>query len=199
MKTRLASSVGDQAASELYRACIALTLERLEALRDDATLYVDPPEALEATRAWLGEAWTIRPQQGTTLGDRLQHANDEIFGNGARYVVTIGTDSPWLSAEDIEEAFNALRISDVVLGPTEDGGYYLIGLSHPAPALFEGIAWSTSEVYEQTVAKARTLGLQVHPLRRGYDIDQLEDVERFLVEHPQSIIHDIIRRSPCRS
>ena len=182
VKTRLAASVGDQAASDMYRACTEVTLERLAVLCENSILCVDPPDAIDATRAWLGDQWTIRAQQGRTLGERLAHAIGEVFADGAQRVVTIGTDSPWLTAANIEEAFESLRASDVVIGPTEDGGYYLIGLSRSIPALFDGIAWSTSAVYQETINTARTLGLRIHTLPSGYDIDRPEDLQRFRSE-----------------
>ena len=182
VKTRLASAVGDQAACEVSRACTELTLERLRAWRHEATLCVDPPEALERTRAWLGTAWSLRPQRGGTLGERLAEATAQAFAEGVQRVVVIGTDSPWLTECDVDAAVDALRRAELVLGPTEDGGYYLIGLSCPSPALFEGIAWGTATVYQETMAKARALGLRVETLPLGYDVDRLEDIHRFVAD-----------------
>ena len=180
VKTRLAATLGNESAAKIYRACTEMTLERLNGFRQDAWLYVDPPAALERTRGWVGEGWLLRPQHGATLGERLARATGEAFASGAQHVVAIGTDSPWLNAHDIEEAFAALERADVVVGPTEDGGYYLIGLSRSIPALFEGIAWSSPSVYAQTLAQARTLDLRVHTLRLGYDVDRPEDLERLI-------------------
>ena len=182
VKTRLAATVGDDAACELYRACVELTLERLAPFRDATVICVDPPEALGRVREWLGAGWSLRPQRGATLGDRLADATAEAFAQGAERVVVIGTDSPWISGVEIEEAFAALARAELVIGPAQDGGYYLIGLSRAAPAVFDGIAWGTSSVYAQTLTNAATLGLRVHPLRLGYDIDRVEDLERFLAE-----------------
>ncbi len=180
VKTRLAVHVGDDAAAAIYRASTELTLERLHRFHREATLCVDPPDALARVRAWLGSEWSVRPQQGTTLGARLQEAMMSAFRDGVQRLVMIGTDSPWLTTSDIDHAFDILAGADVVLGPTEDGGYYLIGLSRCAPAIFEGIAWSSSSVYAQTLAQAAALGLHVETLRHGYDLDQLHDVQRFL-------------------
>ena len=208
VKTRLAQAIGPDAASAVSRACAELTLERLGAFRAQTTLYVDPPEALPQVRAWLGAPWIMRPQQGRTLGDRLADATRHAFGEGATRVVVLGTDSPWLRAEDVEAAFHALEQAELVLGPTEDGGYYLLGLSRRAPALFQGIAWSSPRVYAQTLERARALGLRIHPLPMGYDLDYLEDVKRFLEEERR---RDVIpatvqaidacsqRREACRS
>lgn len=114
------------------------------------------------------------------MGDRLAEATDRAFSDGANQAVVIGTDSPWLTANDVTAAFEALQDHDVVLGPTQDGGYYLIGLAQPQPALFHDISWSTSSVYAQTLARADRLGLRAQSLQEGYDVDRIEDVERFL-------------------
>jgi len=182
VKTRLAAALGDEAAASLYRACAELTLERLRPLQRKTRLCVEPAEALTRTAAWIGQDWSMTPQRGATLGDRLAHATGEAFDEGARGVIVVGTDSPWLSEREVEEAFAALERADVVIGPTEDGGYYLIGLARPAPALFDGIPWSTPQVCARTLARARALGLRVRLLRTGYDVDRLEDVERFAAE-----------------
>ncbi|MBI1991815.1 MAG: TIGR04282 family arsenosugar biosynthesis glycosyltransferase [Candidatus Omnitrophica bacterium] len=184
VKTRLADAIGDEAACSVYRACVELTLERLGAWRAEATLCVEPPDALERTRAWVGPGvgWALRPQSGGTLGERLAEATAHAFAQGAQRVIAIGTDSPWLTAEAVDAAFAALGQADLVLGPTEDGGYYLIGLSRPAPDVFADISWSTSTVYQETLAKARALGLPVQTLPLGYDVDRLEDLQRFVAE-----------------
>jgi rSAM/selenodomain-associated transferase 1 len=182
VKTRLARAVGPEAAGALYRACVELTLERLARFQREAVLCVDPPQALAQARDWLGPAWRYQPQQGADLGERLAEATAKAFAEGATRVVVIGTDAPWLDADDIASAFRALERAEVVLGPTDDGGYYLIGLSQPAQALFEGVSWSSSSVFEQTRATASALGLRVETLPPGYDLDHLSDVQRFLAE-----------------
>ena len=182
VKTRLAATLGNESAAEIYRACTEMTLERLNGFRQDAWLYVDPPAALERTRGWVGEGWLLRPQHGATLGERLAKATGDAFASGAQHVVAIGTDSPWLTVQDMQDAYAALEQHDLGLGPAEDGGYYLIGLARPVPELFDRINWGTSSVYAETVAKAHTLGLRLRCLRLGYDIDRLEDLHRFLTE-----------------
>ena len=208
VKTRLAAALGDQPACELYRACVELTLERLGAWRREVVLCVDPPEALGRTRTWLGDGWRMTAQQGRDLGERLAQATSQAFAEGAAQVVVIGTDSPWLRAERLDAAFAALARAEIVLGPTSDGGYYLIGLSHPADPLFHGIAWGTSSVYPTTRAAARALGWSVTVLPMGYDLDHLHDVRRFLdeeiVQGRDAILLQRIealsrRREPCLS
>ena len=182
VKTRLVPSIGQQGACEVYRACVELTLERLSAWRSETILCIDPPEALERMRGSVGSSWTLWPQRGADLGERLAAATDRAFGEGAEQVVVIGTDSPWLRHDDVLEAFDALQQADVVLGPTEDGGYYLMGLARRMPEIFDGVAWSTDAVYRQTEVNANALRLTTWRLRMGYDVDRLEDVAQFVAE-----------------
>lgn len=209
VKTRLAADIGPKAACEIYQACVGLTLERLASWHGRTTLCLDQPPRLPQAKAWLGDDWMLRPQQGQDLGERLAHATHTAFQDGASRVVVIGTDSPWISPSDIEQAFAALEQSDVVLGPTDDGGYYLIGLVRPSPGLFEGISWSTPQVCAQTQARAAALGLRISVLPRRYDLDVREDVKRFLAEersrgstsaYVQAMEHIMNeRRLACRS
>ena len=148
-------------------------------------MCVEPAEAGERVRVWLGSAWPVLPQQGDTLGERLTNATNKAFTKGAHRVAVIGTDSPWLDSTLIEEAFSAMERADLVLGPAADGGYYLLGLAKPIPGPFlSGIAWSTSQVLNQTLVVAHRLGMSASLLRLGYDIDHLEDLHRWMEEDP---------------
>ena len=182
VKTRLAATVGPEAASEIYRACVELTVERLRPLAPDTTVCVEPATACGRVRAWLGPQWHVHPQVGASLGERLNGAMAEAFQDGARWVVCIGTDSPWLTASEVHEAFGVLGRTDMVIGPAEDGGYYLIGLSQPRSELFRDMAWSSSQVYAQTLEKARALGIGIQALPTGYDLDEFDDVRRFIAQ-----------------
>ncbi len=185
VKTRLAAAIGEADAAAVYRACVEQTLAHLRALQPHAQLCVDPPEAMARVQAWVGRGWRLAPQQGATLGERLSRATRQAFAEAAQRVVVIGTDSPWIGPADLDDAFRALDEADVVVGPAEDGGYYLLGFARPQPALFEGIAWSTPAVFEQTCARAQALGLRVAVLRQGYDVDRVEDLQRLFQDDAQ--------------
>lgn len=116
----------------------------------------------------------------------MVQATQEAFAGGAKRVVVIGTDSPWLTEQHIGDAFTALVQSEVVIGPAQDGGYYLMGLTRPIPELFEAIPWGTCEVCARTLTKARELQLAVALLPTGYDIDELEDLHRLIEDHAAS-------------
>lgn len=135
-----------------------------------------PPE-----EAWFADAFPSIPrisQRGADLGERLQNAVEEVCKRGSGSCVVIGSDSPDLPEAHLKTAFAALRAEgrrwDLVLGPAEDGGYYLIGLNRPEPRLFEEIAWSTDRVFAQTRARAQALGLRAFLLPSWPDVDTIE-------------------------
>lgn len=187
VKTRLASALGNTAAADVYRTCVESTLRAMQGFRQEAVLWVAQAEALQACRHWLGPEWNFQAQQGDALGERLIHATDQAFTQTAGPVVVIGTDSPWLSAQTVEAAFGSLRRNDVVLGPSQDGGYYLIGLRRNLPGVFENVAWSTATVYRQTLENTKRLGLSVESLTMGYDVDTIADLDRFLLQQRRAI------------
>ncbi len=184
VKTRLAAEIGAEAACQVYRRCVERTLERLSVLRNEIVLCIEPTDATDRIRTWLGSEWPTLPQWGATLGERLTDAASRTFEEGVQRIAIIGTDSPWINDVLVEEAFSAMERADLVLGPAADGGYYLVGLAKPAPRLFRGISWSTSLVLDQTLTNARTLGRTVSLLPEGYDIDRLTDLQRWMQEDP---------------
>ena len=126
-------------------------------------------------RAWLTPlretGLTFAPQAAGDLGERLIAATVEAIGAGAEAVVLIGGDCPYLGQEHFEEAARILATGQVALGPARDGGYYLIALRRPEPALFTGIAWSSPHVLEQTRARCAAVGLRVGELAELEDVD----------------------------
>jgi rSAM/selenodomain-associated transferase 1 len=119
-------------------------------------------------------------QRGSDLGERLTHVFEDVFRLGMDSVVVIGSDLPDLPPRLIRHALTALHGTGdhVVLGPAADGGYYLIAMNHPHPALFRGIEWSTNAVLDQTLDAARASGVQVSLLDRWSDVDSAADLER---------------------
>jgi len=120
------------------------------------------------------------PQRGESFGEKLHHAFEELFDEGFDSVVIIDADSPTLPRDYLTEAFDELSRSGerVVLGPAEDGGYYLIGLKRPHRRLFEQIAWSSDRVLAETVERAREIALEVSLLPMWYDVDDSATFER---------------------
>jgi rSAM/selenodomain-associated transferase 1 len=178
VKTRLAAALGPEAAAGLYRAMAEEEIRRTAPRGEeyDRVFCFDPPDAEDEITRWLpGQA--LRPQDGADLGARMAHAFAEAFAAGARRVAIVGTDVPGCGREHVAEALAALDAHDLALGPTHDGGYYLLALDRPRPALFPSIPWSTPSVFTATAERAGVLGLSVRVLEPLRDIDTLEDVK----------------------
>ncbi len=177
-KTRLAKAIGDEPAADLYRAMLLDTLERYATLPCDRHVLLATPEddGAAALHALAPEPWVVVEQVGATLGERLIHAA-ETLGPGP--LVLTGSDSPTTSLPAIAKALPTLtRPRHVLLGPADDGGYYLIGLSCPEPRVFEDIPWSTDQVFARTRIRCEELGLSVSELPSCFDVDEPADVER---------------------
>jgi rSAM/selenodomain-associated transferase 1 len=178
VKTRLARTVGDAAALRLYRAFVADLLETLSAADAPATICHHPPDAEEAMRAWLGDRWPFRPQEGEDLGERMANALARAFGDGAEQALVVGGDLPDLPGRIISSAFQGIARNGAALGPAPDGGYYLIGFSAAAfePAVFRDIPWGTDAVYRQTLARMEENRLSPAILPVWNDVDTVEDL-----------------------
>ncbi|MEO6035615.1 MAG: TIGR04282 family arsenosugar biosynthesis glycosyltransferase [Verrucomicrobiota bacterium] len=181
VKTRIAKSMGDDAACSAYKMLVVRLIENLRLLRQ-VELRFFPDDAAGEIAPWLQKGWELRPQGDGDLGEKLKRAFLENFESGASRVLIIGSDCPAINADDIERAGAALATCDVVLGPATDGGYWLIGLRQPHPRLFENIPWSTETVLESTLSLARENGLSCHLLRELNDVDLPEDWEKYLRE-----------------
>jgi rSAM/selenodomain-associated transferase 1 len=171
VKTRLAASLGDERAATLYRAFVEDLVERLtSSQRWRFVLAVDPAWTEETYSGWLPgiELWS---QGEGDLGTRMQSVVRQGLEGAAPRVVIIGSDVPQLPLAALHEAMDT--DADLVLGPSEDGGYFLIGLRKPLP-LFEGVAWSTSTVLEETVSRARRANVTMHLLHPAIDMDTIE-------------------------
>jgi rSAM/selenodomain-associated transferase 1 len=177
VKTRLAASIGPADAAALYRVLVETVLDATTPGRGEyeRLVFFDPPEAGERMRSWLPSG-RLRRQGRGDLGARMADAFARAFARGASRVVLVGSDAPGLARGDVRDAFSALGAHDAVLGPSEDGGYYLVGLKAPRPALFEGMAWSTPSVRERTLERAASAGLSVALLRPLRDVDTLVDL-----------------------
>lgn len=175
VKTRLIPALGERRACELYRSLVQHTLGEVARFSAAKNIMVEarvagaPDES--AARTWLGPELTITGQGEGDLGQRMERAVRAALADGADQVVVIGGDCPGLTAAHLNAAFAALVTSDVVVGPATDGGYYLIGMRRPLPALFQGMAWGGPEVLAQTFAAARTIPVDVVLLDPLRDLD----------------------------
>lgn len=182
VKSRLAADIGERAACDAYKKITAHLFQNLSDL-EPVEIRFTPDEAENELRSWLGETFEFSPQGTGNLGDRLLRAFTENFSRGNQRVIAIGSDCPYVTQTDIESAWMALEQNDVVLGPATDGGYWLIGMRKPQPALFQKIPWSTETVLESTLSRCRELQLTFELLRTLDDIDVVSDWEKFLRDH----------------
>lgn len=174
VKTRLAASIGPEMALAAYRS---MATHQLGALPPDWTteVYYTPRAAASEMHAWLGKDICYRLQSEGDLGDRLSAAVKSHFDKSSNYLFLLGADCPWLGTKELEQAAEQLVAADIVLGPAHDGGYYLLGIKENHRALFEEIAWSTGDVLEQTLERARSSHLSVHQLQPLNDVDTVEE------------------------
>lgn len=184
VKTRLAAGIGDAQAARWYRAMLETTLQRLQGITDRQVVYFSPVAARPAFQD-LATNWQLQPQPDGDLGDRIHHFFDSQWAECGR-VMVVGSDCPHYPVAWVREAWHRLNSVDLVVGPTRDGGYYLLGLRRPAPWLFRGIDWSTDRVLQQTLQIAASHGLSTDLLPQTYDIDDRADMQNFCRDHADS-------------
>ncbi len=185
VKTRLAADIGDASATALYRHLVERQLSALPAAWP-VEIHHAPADAASASefRHWLGPTFTYNPQAEGSLTERLIHAAATArTRHPSEPLIFLGGDCPTLDHATLLAARDALVTHDVVLGPATDGGYYLIALRRPEPALFTDIPWSTDRVLATTLARLASLGLTHALLPEKSDIDTLADLQR----HPDLV------------
>ena len=176
VKTRLASSIGDEKALEVYeklRHHTAFIAEKAAVNRTACYSHFLPAEDIFTT-----DHFNAQLQVGEDLGERMLNAIKRGFDEGFRHIVLIGTDCYELSTAILDSAFSALEHADAVVGPARDGGFYLIGLNKPIPELFLKREWSTKEVLSVTIKVLQRLSLSYELLPELSDIDTFDDLKK---------------------
>lgn len=173
VKTRLAAQIGDRQALRLYRVMVLNTLAAACDAGFDTTLWFTPTDAGAEMRLWLGDRWDLRPQASGDLGARLAAAEQAVLRG--RPWLAIGVDCPRLDGGLLREAGAIAARGEVVLGPSEDGGYYLIGGRTPLPDLFGAMPWSTSHVLAETRVRLACAGVTWSELATLRDVDTAAD------------------------
>ena len=200
VKTRLAATIGEHKSAAVYREMLFYLVNRLKSVGDRRTIAFTPQLSQDqfATLAQSATtpdaesgstAWNLSPQADGSLGNRMTHFFESAFGDSStQKVVLIGSDCPTITPEVCGEAFVLLESNDVVLGPTFDGGYYLVGMSQRYFDVFSGITYSTESVLDQTLIKMKQEDISFALLPPLQDIDeypQLVDLRAALSEDPQ--------------
>jgi rSAM/selenodomain-associated transferase 1 len=194
VKTRLAACLGPGGAAEAHRACTLDAIALAESLPGCVHRLLFAGEASVWRQPGLapGAGWQIEPQRGRDLGERLERGFAEALQRGAKKVIAIGTDTPWMGARRLRMALAWLDAEDVVLGPSFDGGYYLVGARRRVPGIFRGVAWGTSTVLNVTRLALERRGTSYRLLDWDFDLDRPEDLDRarvLLRERPQGAPH----------
>ena len=174
VKTRLASTVGDEKALDVYKKLLRITAE--EAAGVVADKLVSYSKSVEEGDHFDESLFEKSVQKEGNLGEKMKHAFGSGFCEGFDRVVLIGSDCPQISRDLLDDAFQKLGDADCVIGPSDDGGYYLIGLSRFLPEIFDDIEWSTSSVFSYTIKKLDGMDATYRLLRRLNDIDTESDL-----------------------
>ena len=181
VKTRLCPPLTPADAAALARCFLLDRLEQLREVADcEALVAFTPKDCVAEMRAIVPAGTRLVPQEGADLGARMDRLLTDLLAEGAPGAIVIGTDTPTLPTAYVRRACVAMRdgSADIVMGPAEDGGYYLVGLRAPAPALFTEMPWGTETVLAETLARARRLGLRHALLPPWFDVDRGEDLAR---------------------
>lgn len=178
VKTRLASTLGDEHAAKLYWSFVLDLTERFPATGDRRWIGFTPVNESSRTlmRDVTAASYDLWPQPEAGLGDRITGFFAHTITSGATQTVLIGSDSPNLPRELVDQAFAALNHADVVLGPATDGGYYLIGTRRPLDGVLDGVRWSTALTLADTATRIAAAGLTLSLLPPWYDIDTMDDL-----------------------
>ena len=188
-KTRLAATLGDEAATRLYEAMLGDSLDLFARVGATRLVIMTAPEddGVAIMTRLAPPGWEVVAQAGPALGERLAHAF-RTLGAGSDAVLLVDSDSPTVRPEPIAEAVMRFRgPRKALMGPCDDGGYYLIGLTSLELGILDGIAWSTPQVAAQTRARCEVLGLALEELPAAFDVDRATDLARLrdeLTAHP---------------
>jgi len=187
VKSRLAADIGEEKALAVYLDLVEKTRKETEQLTGvRCVLYYS--NFIDKDDEWSSDFFEKRLQSKGDLGDKMQKAFQESSDDK---VIIIGSDCYDLQREHIEKAFDKLNSIDIVIGPANDGGYYLLGMKKLYPELFEGVDWSTEKVLTQTLDKIKSLNLSVGFLEELVDLDTLRDLQQSgYYEHFKVFIND---------
>ena len=172
-KTRLAATIGDQSALDVYRFLLDHTVKITRSLSADVYVYYS--EKIKEIDRWDTSIFRKKEQHGHDLGAKMQHAFKELFDIGYQKAIIIGSDMYDISTQEIEDAFLGLENYNFVIGPAQDGGYYLLGMKQLKSSLFINKKWGTQSVLEDTIQDLTKETLSILPEKN--DIDYFEDIK----------------------
>ena len=184
VKTRLRPLLSDSDIAALYDGFLRDRISQVRSLHNATPVIAYSPAESRPFFAQLAPDFLLLPQVGDSLSARLSSTFQQLFDRGHKGVMATDSDSPTLPTENLKRALDVLSApaADVVLGPSDDGGYYLIGLRRLHPELFDSMPWSTPQVYDETLRRAARLGLEATSLAAWYDVDTPVEFERLRAE-----------------
>ncbi|HEV7330881.1 MAG TPA: TIGR04282 family arsenosugar biosynthesis glycosyltransferase [Flavisolibacter sp.] len=186
VKTRLAASIGDDAALAVYSKLLQHTHDVTCNLSCDK--YVFYADHIPNSDMW-DKGYSKQLQQGANLGERMRAAFSQVFQQGYSRVLLIGSDCLELTTPVLEQAFLELEENEIAIGPAQDGGYYLIGMKDRIKEVFGGVAWSTEKVWQQTKERIVTQGYSYGVLPVLRDVDTVDDLPKELLLRVQATLY----------
>ncbi len=188
VKARLLRQIKGESVTELYKNFV---LDMISMLDRSGTQYIiayRPKTALRRFEKWLGFGHTYLPQRGRGMGQMLKNIFIDTYSKGFKRVIVIASDCPDLPEEILKEANIALEDHSTVIGPSPDGGYYLIGFTQEAfsPKTFEAVTWSTAKVFKETISKLKNQRQNIHILPEWRDVDTLTDLQNLFERNHNS-------------
>tara|TARA_B100000929_G_scaffold49641_2_gene36090 strand:- start:3759 stop:4379 length:621 start_codon:yes stop_codon:yes gene_type:complete len=179
VKTRLARDIGHQAALDIYKFLLAHTAKICTPLDTEKAVYYS--EEIPNNDLWNATVFQKKKQIGEDLGERMQNAFAEGFHLGYSKIIIIGSDLYDIETKDLEQAFKVLNNHEIVIGPAEDGGYYLLGMKQLHPKLFKNKNWGTATVLQDTINELKKSNYKL--LEKRNDVDLYSDIK----DHPAFI------------
>ena len=176
-KTRLAATIGDKSALDVYRFLLDHTVKITSPLSADVYVYYS--EKIREIAIWDTSIFRKKQQQGLDLGAKMQHAFTEVFGMGYQKAIIIGSDMYDINTQDLEDAFLTLEHNNFVVGPAQDGGYYLLGMKQLKTSLFKNKKWGTTTVLSDTLQNLTLEKVSILPEKN--DVDYFEDIRDIAV------------------
>jgi rSAM/selenodomain-associated transferase 1 len=194
VKTRLAKNMGNKFAVSFFKACAEHTFKELLKVKETGSelfLFCSEENEIELVKQWTENNFNYYSQQGKDLGLKMYNAFNTVFKKGYKKVIIIGTDAPDISMNIIQSAISVLDNCSVVIGPANDGGYYLLGFKSKLVDLFSGIEWSTDSVFDNTIEKLNNSKIKYFMLGELTDIDTMEDLQYWLKHYKGDAAHPI--------
>jgi rSAM/selenodomain-associated transferase 1 len=190
VKSRLARQLSGNLVVALYRNFVIDILSTLTRSGIPFLILFHPMDGRKKFESWLGPHFEYLPQRGNTLGERLKNGFAHAFASGCRNAIALASDVPDVPVEVLHEACAALGKSEVVIGPSPDGGYYLLGFRRSTftPEAFDDIPWGQSAAFRETMKRVRNVKRSVHLLPQWRDIDTLEDLAAFVDKYADNTL-----------